>query len=1473
MNFSLINRVALKSLDILARCVLNLFFLVVLISAVLSASVRYYLPKIDQYRETILAELNDNPRGVVVTADRINSEWRPFRPAIGLEGVSIKHPDWDKALDLQELVLELDIIQTLVHQQMRLSRIELSELALLFAQDPNGKWALAGLFSEQESQTDVRKLLDRIWAVKNIRLQNINVSLQPKGKPRVQLPALEVDVVSEGDGKRIVAGLQQQKAAISTLIIDTDGQPFADDFIAKAYWQLLDYPAKGLLGLFSDDHHVQSVRVKGDFWLNYSASHVDLRGQVQLNDVLVHLPKTKPSTALNSGVAAEIDGDTSKNTDLEVAGDVGGDASEPRRISVEQLSSEFLLRQSEVGIEFWAPTVDIRYNNGKRLQLEQLALSHHDDSQLRLARVELDALAGFIQTLPLPPALNLAIKDLAPKGVMRQLHLSLMTADSTLLESASLMQEKAEGVDAAKVAENSAAKTWDFSLSAALDEVSVNAWKGAPALTNIDGILSASKLAGNIKLNSEDLSITFPKLYDNSMIFGRASALVSWSIDSSDIYVSGRQLDLFGDYGQAWGEFYLQLPRDKMLGDVPRLILDIGLRDSHSRYRKYFIPKILPPALLKWLDESIHDGVIKQGGFIYHGPIKAPAIAMDTLPENKSIQLWLDIADGRLAYLPHWPEVEKVNGHVLVDDRQVKAVIDKAKLGGLAVRDIQLQVKPTTNGKRQQSIDISAQAQGEVSSVLAFLQASPLNDKLDFMQHWQAPVGRASANLQVSTVIQDAQQQLNVEIDSYIRGASLHLPSHALQVDAINGPLQYSWTKGLSSKGLNATFWGQPVAAKITSNRIKAGLESHINFDVLADSKDISLWTRQPVLALLEGHSRFKGDIYFGAAGAGLNIQSDLIGMTLDLPQPFDKAVDEERLFKFNLPFSGDQRELVATVGSGLEVRFLLAEDGFKAGQVNLGVKKSRYENHKILVGGQLAFADVDHWLTAFHRYDQVAQDFEQRLAQSPYAVKASTKDKQAEVQERTAMPWEVEVEKLKIRQLNAYGQQLDNVEYDLFDTASYWQMVIKHPQMNGKLRIFRDTSIPLSLNIQHVDLDFLSADMPVKEGAADRLALKSDIPEKAVAADVTVADEMPKVTEAFEVVKQIHGLADPALAKFPAMDVVISSVWWNKEDYGEWQFQLRSYESYLAFEDLQASVKHLQLSGTDTQDAELRWSFGKEAETQFNGRFMGANLADVLASWGYSQEIVSESARFDVTAQWQGVPTDFAIGKVQGDTRFEWNNGSFADVSSSQTSALKFVGFLNLSLLVKRLQLDFSDLSSKGLAYDRVDGQVLLDNGVFTLKDELHVKAPSSDIKLKGWADVNRDKVDMVMGVSLPLATNLPWVVALAAGLPAAAGVYVISKLLKKQVSTLFSAVYRVKGNLNEPEVNFVRLFDTGLPDLSELKDDKDELSSEVDADAKLPEASVVQPVKQAPISSSSQPEPSSELLPAEPEPPTAAD
>ena len=66
-----------------------------------------------------------------------------------------------------------------------------------------------------------------------------------------------------------------------------------------------------------------------------------------------------------------------------------------------------------------------------------------------------------------------------------------------------------------------------------------------------------------------------------------------------------------------------------------------------------------------------------------------------------------------------------------------------------------------------------------------------------------------------------------------------------------------------------------------------------------------------------------------------------------------------------------------------------------------------------------------------------------------------------------------------------------------------------------------------------------------------------------------------------------------------------------------------------------------------------------------------------------------------------------------------------------------------------------------------------------------------------------------MELVATLPVVSNLPWIAALAGGLPTAAGVYVASKIFQEQVDRLSSAKYSVKGDWNNPELKFDRVFD----------------------------------------------------------------
>jgi uncharacterized protein YhdP len=336
-----------------------------------------------------------------------------------------------------------------------------------------------------------------------------------------------------------------------------------------------------------------------------------------------------------------------------------------------------------------------------------------------------------------------------------------------------------------------------------------------------------------------------------------------------------------------------------------------------------------------------------------------------------------------------------------------------------------------------------------------------------------------------------------------------------------------------------------------------------------------------------------------------------------------------------------------------------------------------------------------------------------------------------------------------------------------LFNAADYWQLGFDHAELNGSLKIFDDEKKPFVANISYLDLLALSRR---EETAVEK--------------------------------------GESGFSELPAVDFTISELDYKGEDYGEWEFKLRSQANEIKLKNIRGNVKHLLVGPIGDTPAELSWIAGEEPQSRFIGRVTSNNIAAALAAFGYSQEVNSKYAEFDLNLFWAGEPEDFAMDKFVGTASINLQKGNFADAKSGGTGALKVLSAVNLAEIVRRLKLDFSDLTSTGLAFDTVSGVLILDEGLLEFKKPLRVNSASSQISLPGMIDINNDELNLDMGITLPFASNLPWIAALAAGLPAAAGVYVISKVLKKQVDKLSSAIYKISGSLDEPNVEFVRVF-----------------------------------------------------------------
>ena len=94
---------------------------------------------------------------------------------------------------------------------------------------------------------------------------------------------------------------------------------------------------------------------------------------------------------------------------------------------------------------------------------------------------------------------------------------------------------------------------------------------------------------------------------------------------------------------------------------------------------------------------------------------------------------------------------------------------------------------------------------------------------------------------------------------------------------------------------------------------------------------------------------------------------------------------------------------------------------------------------------------------------------------------------------------------------------------------------------------------------------------------------------------------------------------------------------------------------------------------------------------------------------------------------------------------------------------------------------------------------------------------------------NMDNENIDAELVVTLPLVDNIPWVAALAGGLPIAAGAYLASKVFEDQMMSLSSGVYSVSGPVSSPAVKFVRVFDAKLSSSKDRNSTEDQSTVDV--------------------------------------------
>ncbi|MEH6551425.1 MAG: YhdP family protein [Pseudomonadales bacterium] len=883
-------------------------------------------------------------------------------------------------------------------------------------------------------------------------------------------------------------------------------------------------------------------------------------------------------------------------------------------------------------------------------------------------------------------------------------------------------------------------------LKAILDDVSIEPWKSAPG-ARVFGYIEASALSGGLWIKDQPLSLFLPKLYDHAFEIASVSGQAAWWIEPDGVRVASGPLTLASDFGSGRGHITLEFPA-KRTGLDPQMSLMISLNDSDAKFRDVFIPKLVSSNLKEWLDDSLRGAKVPDAGFIYQGSLKGGEF-------DRSIQLMLNAAEGVVRYDPLWPKATEISALLFVDNYDTRVDVHSAMMYGSSITDTDVSINRVAG---HLELDVSGTLTGPAKDIPRLFVESPLRKVLgDVIEPWQAS-GRYNAKLNLKLpLIRDGEPQVGVRAN--LEGVKLTNQTLNLSFDNVSGPLNYSSEKGLVSSGLKATLWDRPIDANIVSRGAGKKIETEVSVTGQVTALAVRDWLELPVLGLFHGQAPFEAVLRVNAlddGGSRLDLRTDLFGVSTDLPPPFIKAEVDLMPLAMRLSLSEPSLPMTGTLAGVGEFQMELnGPDGVR-GLMHVGAAPmpSSLPDSGLLVEGSLEHADLDKWLSAVDLYQAVLEEMSAASGVAEQGVAATS----------------VRVDKLNLRSFNAFGQYLTDVDIIINPDLQSWLIDVEHSRVKAHVRV-EDEDQPLQIKVDYLHFP-INPEQVLPEG---------DL---------------------------LEG-TDPR--EYVAMDAELSNVSVSEVDFGSWKFKFRPTETGALISGLSASMGGMTLRGLDEEEgAELQWfREGSKERSSFMGVLMAGNIREVLAHYDMDPGVSSKKAVVLADIEWGGSPVGIGLEGLSGDLQLELQDGRFYQTEGTAADGLKLISLLNFSNLVRRLQLDFKDVTETGLEYKRVKGILEFEPGWLKIEEPLHVEGPSSDLKLTGTLDLHEETVAAELVAIIPVGSNLPWMAALVGGIPVAAGVFLASKLFEEQIEKLSSAVYSINGPWDDPKMKFEHLFE----------------------------------------------------------------
>lgn len=1318
--------------------------------AVALISLRYLvLPTIDDYRPAIERIVSDSV-GAPVRIGSIAANWMGLHPRLVLQDVNVLDADGRVALALPRIAALLSWRSMLV-MAPRMAQLQLEAPELDIRRDAQGRYWAAGLSFDPHAD-DSHQASRWLLAQGEVSVRGAVVRWRDDLRQAPTLELHDVTLTIQNSGRRHRAALRAVPPAELSSPIDlrTDfthrlldfqngdmrrwqGTVYGNlPFVDVAAWRpWLDLPLQL-------DHGAGAVRA----WFDFRAGHVEQAvADVALDDVDVVAATGLPPLRLRQ-VSARIEG----------ARTAAGHRIDLHNLRLE--TPEGATMAPEVLSETWTAAAGKRPAHGK----------------IEARGLDLATLSGLAVRLPVPDWIQDLVAQTAPRGMLDRLKL---TWEGALTEPVKPVLD---------------AQFSKLALAPAAVPTGKDAHRAQrPGFTNLTGSLQADTSGGHLRVEGHDMVASFPGVFANPDVALRSLAAdVSAQRSDAGLWsVSVKQVHF--EHERAAGSFQGNWSAQ---GRTAEGTLDLSGKLSRADPREIhrFIPLSVGDDVRNWLRLALLAGTTSDVGFKVKGDLAdfpfADGKAGEFQVGGKFQGVTLDYAGASMGHGDVWPRLEDVAGDFAFDrvsmavntrGGKVRLAPDSTVvLGPAKVRIAHLEKEPL--------LEIDSEARGAARDFMQFAQRAPLSRILNGALDDASATGNFVMPLSLRVPLKhvdDAQVKGEVQLS----GNDFRFDAQTPPFNRLTGTVLFG-NDGVSLRDVGATLLDGPVS--LSGGPQPDGTDL-LQLDGTVTAEGLARYWRVPGMARFSGQAVYQAKISIRAGKPPhATIESNLLGLGLDLPEPLQKAQGELLPLRVSTgPLESGKAVtgewLSASLGKVLNVRFERDRDAAsgKPGALRgaLGVNRSAtIDGPGFGVSAELPQLDADLWKTVLDEFHPPT-----RAAAAPAGPAGGSSPSMiarlmGEPAAPAVPPYVMPVPKLSLLDLKASRFHIQGRTFSNVTLHAARDMASNVQADTGNWRA-------------DVDADQIAGRISWNEGpdgTASRLVARLT--------RLVVRDEPGGTTAA-------EAAFDPKPVDIPEVDLVADDFELFGKPLGRLQVLAYTADRGREWRLRNLSVKNpdadLEGSGVwrlepgDAGTSKRRMSLDATLTLADTGKFL-----DRMALPG---TMAGGSGKVSAKVSWLGQPYSIDIPSLGGDVTLDVGKGQFL---KADPGIAKLLGVLSLQSLPRRVTLDFRDVFSEGFAYDTIKAHVAIKNGV-AHTDDFHMNGIAANVMLAGDTDLVRETQKLrVLVVPKVDAGGASLLYGLAVNPAIGLSVFLAQWLLREPLGQVLSYQYGISGSWTDPVI-----------------------------------------------------------------------